>query len=63
MNKITIKDFTSIKGIVEWKQLKDVLGEREYKKFMKWMFGQTCSPYGVYEWDLDRFLRGLKVID
>ena len=30
---------------------------------MEWMFGQTCSPEGVYEWDLDRFLKGLKVID
>jgi hypothetical protein len=39
------------------------MGKREYKKFMKWMCGQTVMEGGVYPWDLDRFLKGLNCND
>ena len=59
-NKITILDFIPV---IPWKQIEDTLGKREYKRFLKFMDGQTCIEGGVFEGDLDRFLRGLKCID
>jgi len=43
--------------VISFEQLKDVLSDEEYKKFMSWMFGQTVSVYGVYARDLERFIR------
>lgn len=65
---MTIKDFTPV---IPWEQIKEVfrykLGKREgnklYTKFNKWMNGQTVMAGGVFESDLDRFLKGLPVID
>ena len=48
---------------VPWASLEDNFGKREYKKFMKWMAGQTCSPYGIYLDDLERYLNNKPVID
>lgn len=48
---------------VTWENIETVLGKRRYKKFSDWMLGQTCTQYGVYPWDLERFLKGLPVID
>jgi hypothetical protein len=39
------------------------MGKREYNKFYKWMFGQTVPIGGVYEWDLENYLRGGKAYD
>lgn len=40
--------------------MKDRLGKREgtkmYRALIKWMSGQTCSPYGIYPSDLKLFL-------
>jgi len=58
--KLTIEDFTPC---VPWKQLEQTMGKREYKRFIKWMNGQTCLPEGVYAWDLERYLKGLPIID
>lgn len=58
--KLTIKDFCPC---IPWKQIEDRLGKREYNKFIKWMSGQTCLPEGAYEYDLDRYLKGLPIID
>jgi hypothetical protein len=58
--QLTIRDFISC---VPWEQIEDRMGKREYKKFLKWMSGQTCLKQGVYEGDLDRYLKGLPVID
>lgn len=58
--KLTIRDFIAV---IPWKQIEDRMGKREYKKFLRWMTGQTCTEDGVYEGDLDRYLRGLPVID
>lgn len=57
---LTINDFTHI---VPWDYIAGVMGQRRYNKFVKWMRGQTVTPYGVYPGDLDRFLKGLPVID
>ena len=51
---IKMSDFTMV---ISFEQLKDVLSDEEYKKFMSWMFGQTVSVYGVYARDLERFIR------
>lgn len=51
----TIKDF-HVSSYVSWGELEDVFGKREYKKFTKWMIGQTCSPEGVYPWDLELYV-------
>lgn len=56
----TIENFTPI---IRWEEIEYVLGKRRYKKFCKWMDGQTCVEGGVFMWDLDRFLKGLPVID
>ena len=66
--KITINDFTPV---IPWEQVEQVfvyhLGKRDgaarYRKFQKWMSGQTCTTGGVYPWDLARFLEGLPIID
>lgn len=57
---LTVNDFMHI---VPWNDVEAVMGKRRYKKFTKWMGGQTVSRYGVYPSDLDRFLKGLPVID
>ena len=53
--KITIDSF-QIKSYIPWKQLEEVMGKRNYKKFMKWHFGQTSYQEGVYVHDLERWL-------
>lgn len=58
--RLSYKDFPVC---VPWKHLEAVMGKREYNRFMKWMRGQTCLEEGVYPEDLDRYLRGLPVID
>ena len=55
-----------IKQFVEcipFEQIEAVLGKREYNKFMKWMRGQTVPMGGVFRDDLERYLKGLPVID
>jgi hypothetical protein len=69
MNKLkqnlTLDDFTIIStpDYISWEELERVLGKRCYKQFSKWMRGQTCLECGVYPHDLDRWLKGLPVID
>jgi len=48
-----ITDFISV---IPWKQIEDKLGKREYKRFEKWMRGQTCLEGGVYHEDLNNYL-------
>lgn len=62
---LTLDDFTIIStpDYILWDDIEEVLGKRRYKKFMEWMRGQTCAMDGVYPDDLDRFLKGLPVID
>lgn len=57
---VTIKDFIPV---IPMNQIEQVLGKRRFTKFGKWMAGQTMMDGGVYIDDLDRFLKGLPVID
>ncbi len=57
---LTIDDFTPI---ITWKVLENIMSKRQIKELNKYMFGQTCSPEGVYPWDLERFLKKQRVID
>jgi len=59
-SKPTINDFIPV---IPWCQIERILGKREYKKFLKFMTGQTVIEGGVYPNDLDRFLKGLPCID
>jgi len=59
MKKLTIKDFY-VAAYVPWQEIEDKLGKREYKKFLKWMYGQTSVQEGVYPWDLELYLRQMK---
>ena len=57
---LTIDNFLTI---VPWHELERKFGKREYKKFLKWMTGQTCVEEGVYTWDLKNYLGGGAVWD
>lgn len=57
-----IEDFNVI-TYIPWENIRDVLGIRRYRKFQRWMYGQTCTDSGVFPWDLERFLKGLPIID
>ena len=59
---LTLADFQII-SVVTWDQIEHALGKRRWKKFQKWMWGQTSVEWGCYPDDLDHFLRGLPVID
>lgn len=62
IEKPTLNDFYVV-SYVPWSNVLEVLGKRRYKKFCTWMNGQTSLMEGVYPWDLERFLKGLPVID
>ena len=49
--------------IVSFKEIQKKMSKFQYEKFCKWMSGQTCMYDGVFIGDLDRFLKGLSVID
>ena len=59
-NNLTMDYFCAC---IPYEQLELVMGKREYKKFMNYMFGQTVPIGGVYEWDLKRYLKGLPCLD
>ena len=52
---LTIKDFPAI---VPWVYIEDKMYAKDYKRFLKWMEGQTTPEDGVFVWDLERFIRG-----
>jgi len=58
--KHTIEEFTPV---IPFSQIEEILGEKEYIKFLEWMNGQTMIDGGVFPWDLERFLNNLPVID
>jgi len=55
LQDLTMKDFIQV-AMVPWDVIKDYFSPGEYKRFIKWMKGQTCSSYGVYYCDLKRYL-------
>jgi len=60
LNKRTKKPFTikDLPEIVSWVYIKEHLYIKDYKRFLKWMEGQTVTENGVYSWDFERFLLG-----
>ena len=60
---LTLKDFAIHPTYISWSELIAVLGTRRNKQFMKWMSGQTTPMDGVYPEDLNRWLKGLPIID
>lgn len=49
-------------------RIKEILKPSQYKKFMKWMDGQTIRLFedgtkGIYEHDLMRWIKKLPVVD
>ncbi len=47
--------------------IKEVLSPNKFTEFEKWMYGQTVGIYKgeslVYQYDFERFLNGLPVLD
>jgi hypothetical protein len=60
MKKLTIDDFIAV---IPWKLIEDKMGKREYKKFCKWMVGQTSLERGVFKHDLQNYLEGGQAYD
>ncbi len=58
--KLTLAHFSIC---VPWANCRDVMGVKQYRTFLKWMAGQTCTPYGPFAGDVERFIKGFKVID
>jgi len=58
--KLTLNDFTPV---VAWEEIEQKMGKREYKRFLKWLKGQTVSYGGCYIWDLERYLNNKPIID
>jgi hypothetical protein len=57
-SKIEYKDLEPyIQTYIAWEDIEEVLGKRRYKKFLKFMCGQTVPMHGVYPWDVERFFR------
>ena len=54
MKKLTLNNFTPI---ITWREIEERLGKRDFKKFQKFMKGQTCAAEGVYQGDLAIFLQ------
>lgn len=48
---------------IPFKRIREILKEEQYKKFLKFMEGQTVSEEGVYEDDFMRFVLKLGVVD
>lgn len=48
-----------MKDEISFKEIEKQLNKADFKKFCKWMYGQTVpSPNSVFKWDFERF-RGI----
>lgn len=58
------EDFLVENGCIAYSEIEEQMGKVEFKRFKKWMIGQTVSFDGVYVCDLERYLnqrsRGIK---
>jgi len=59
--KLRMYDF--IPDIIPWEVIERTMKKGEYKKFCRFMGGQTVPEGGVFSWDLERFIRGLPCVD
>jgi len=48
-------------GAISWEALKEFFGA-EYPAFEKWMTGQTCVAEGAYAWDVEKYIKGSRII-
>jgi hypothetical protein len=48
--------------VILWDTLEEELGD-DWERFSQWIGGQTVVAEGPYIWDIERFLRGLPIID
>lgn len=48
---------------IPFERIKEILNEKSYKEFCKFMEGQTVSEDGVPEDDFMRFVLKLRVVD
>ena len=53
--KLALDDFCVI-SYVPWRSIREVLGTKNYARFMDWIEGQSTFGIGVYPKDLERFL-------
>ena len=65
LNELKIEDFFLV---IPESYIKEILYAKDYKKFEKFMTGQTMSMASknemyIYPCDLDRFIKGLSCID
>ena len=64
--KLKLIKVSAIKGYTI-SNIKEVLGEKEYKRFKKWIYGQTVGIYKeedlIYRHDYESFLAGLPPVD
>lgn len=51
-----LRDLCKINRYIPHEWIKKNLSEQEYTVFVRWMNWQAQSEYGVYWWDLVRFL-------
>ncbi len=58
--KLTINDFVPV---IPWPQIQAKMPKRMFRQFEKYMDGQTQMEGGVFQTDLNRFLKGLPVVD
>ena len=56
-------NITMFQPCISWEQIEEIMYKKDFKKFCKWMEGQTCPIGGVYKHDLERFLLGLPIVD
>jgi len=42
---------------ISWEKLEEKMGKRMYKKFMKFMMGQTCIENGAFPRDVNNFFK------
>ncbi len=48
---------------IPWEVIEDVFGPLLWEQFRYWMRGQTSVAEGAYPYDIDRFLRGIPILD
>ena len=59
MKKPTKKEIRKLSmplAVVPWGYIKMEWGKREFKRFKKWMAGQTCVEDGVYLCDVENYM-------
>jgi len=56
-------EILSVQGQVPPEELMELFGTWGFKRFQKWLFGQTVGEIGPFVHDVIRYMNGLEVID